>query len=268
MNRKQNLARVCLPSCYKAICNLLTLCCRQKNLRPGSRLNERDTTKSRPSPTPQAGIKRELTPSIQANINRITTPQSDGRPGTEYPARHTSTLDPANGNPIHPSTGKPILNTDLDADFPDSAKPWRKPGADVTDYFNYGFDEFTWASYCLKKQSMPGEIKAINQEAEQMKAFFDKPSAAMPMPGMPAMPGVGAPDMPGMPSQAEMQQMMEFMKMQGITDPSQMSNMMMGGPGAMGQGGQQPPVGPAGFDGGHQGGFQGRGRGRGRGRNW
>ena len=27
-------------------------------------------------------------------------------------------------------------------------KPWRKPGADITDYFNYGFTEETWAAYC------------------------------------------------------------------------------------------------------------------------
>ena len=26
-----------------------------------------------------------------------------------------------------------------------SEKPWRKPGADVSDYFNYGFNEDTWA---------------------------------------------------------------------------------------------------------------------------
>ena len=27
-------------------------------------------------------------------------------------------------------------------------KPWRKPGADITDYFNYGFTEETWTAYC------------------------------------------------------------------------------------------------------------------------
>jgi len=27
-------------------------------------------------------------------------------------------------------------------------KPWLKPGADVTDYFNYGFTEKTWKKYC------------------------------------------------------------------------------------------------------------------------
>ena len=32
-------------------------------------------------------------------------------------------------------------------------KPWRKPGADITDYFNYGFTEDTWAAYCNRSFS-------------------------------------------------------------------------------------------------------------------
>ncbi|XP_023308529.2 pre-mRNA 3'-end-processing factor FIP1 [Lucilia cuprina] len=31
-------------------------------------------------------------------------------------------------------------------------KPWRKPGADITDYFNYGFNEETWRSYCERQK--------------------------------------------------------------------------------------------------------------------
>ncbi|EQB61197.1 polyadenylation factor i complex subunit fip1 [Vairimorpha apis BRL 01] len=27
-------------------------------------------------------------------------------------------------------------------------KPWNKPGEDITDYFNYGFNETTWREYC------------------------------------------------------------------------------------------------------------------------
>lgn len=27
-------------------------------------------------------------------------------------------------------------------------KPWRYPGADLTDYFNFGFDEDSWKQYC------------------------------------------------------------------------------------------------------------------------
>lgn len=183
-----------------------------------------------------------------------------------------------NGNPVHPSTGKPIQSTDFDTDFPtESSKPWRKPGADITDFFNYGFDEFTWASYCLKQQQMPKQVKEINAEAEQMKAFVEGiPGGGMPgMQGVPTGPGGGG-GMPGMPSEAEMQQMFQGMMAQGM-DPSQMDQnqfmqMMMGGGGGM-MGGNQPPQGPGGGFGGGGGGFDqgpggygGGGGGRGRGR--
>lgn len=36
-------------------------------------------------------------------------------------------------------------------------KPWRKPGADITDYFNYGFSEETWRSYCERQKRMRHE---------------------------------------------------------------------------------------------------------------
>ncbi|XP_034449033.1 pre-mRNA 3'-end-processing factor FIP1 isoform X2 [Hippoglossus hippoglossus] len=33
-------------------------------------------------------------------------------------------------------------------------KPWRKPGADLSDYFNYGFNEETWKAYCEKQKRL------------------------------------------------------------------------------------------------------------------
>ncbi|KAJ3162396.1 cleavage polyadenylation factor subunit fip1 [Geranomyces michiganensis] len=33
-------------------------------------------------------------------------------------------------------------------------KPWRRPGADITDFFNYGFNERTWKLYCEKQKRM------------------------------------------------------------------------------------------------------------------
>lgn len=53
--------------------------------------------------------------------------------------------------------GQPITDVDLD-NVED--KPWRKPGADITDYFNYGFNEITWRSYCAK-QKMLRENKKV-----------------------------------------------------------------------------------------------------------
>lgn len=39
-------------------------------------------------------------------------------------------------------------------------KPWRKPGADITDYFNYGFNEMTWQAYCERQRRMRMESGA------------------------------------------------------------------------------------------------------------
>ena len=36
-------------------------------------------------------------------------------------------------------------------------KPWRKPGADITDYFNFGFNEQTWRAYCNKQKAIRDE---------------------------------------------------------------------------------------------------------------
>ena len=245
-------------------------------------------------------LKPESTPDP-----KLVPQPTNERPGTDYPGHHTSTIDP-NGNPIHPTTGKPIFSTDFDDDFPsESSKPWRKPGSDISDYFNYGFDEFTWASYCLKKQQMPKEISEIKNQAEFMKAFVEGipgggTSAMPPMPGMPTVPAAGAPNgslgqMPGMPNETDMQQMFAGMMTQGMDpasmDPSQFLQMMMGGAaGPQGMAGQGQAFGPGqgsgqaqqqhmlfagagaydqgGNFGGNGGSGGGRGRGRGGRRGW
>uniref|UniRef100_A0A8W7PM53 Pre-mRNA polyadenylation factor Fip1 domain-containing protein n=1 Tax=Anopheles coluzzii TaxID=1518534 RepID=A0A8W7PM53_ANOCL len=42
-------------------------------------------------------------------------------------------------------------------------KPWRKPGADITDYFNYGFNEETWRSYCERQKRMRQHESGMQQ---------------------------------------------------------------------------------------------------------
>lgn len=36
-------------------------------------------------------------------------------------------------------------------------KPWRQPGADITDYFNYGLNEESWRAYCERQRRMRSE---------------------------------------------------------------------------------------------------------------
>lgn len=114
----------------------------------------------------------------------------------------------------------------------------------MTDFFNYGFDEFTWASYCLKQSSLRKEVTDSKKQMEDMQSFLSMPPGITAMPGMsmsgasggpqPNMPAMGGPaDMP-----PEMQQMMAQMMSQGI-DPTQMDpatfmQMMQGGQGGTG----------------------------------
>jgi pre-mRNA 3'-end-processing factor FIP1 len=58
-------------------------------------------------------------------------------------------------NQVGTYDGVEIFDVDLDA-FED--RPWRKPGADLTDYFNFGFNEQTWKAYCMKQKMIRDEI--------------------------------------------------------------------------------------------------------------
>ncbi|XP_046561917.1 pre-mRNA 3'-end-processing factor FIP1-like [Haliotis rubra] len=49
--------------------------------------------------------------------------------------------------------GVPTFEFDID-NLSAEDKPWRNPGADITDYFNYGFNEDTWLQYCEKQRRL------------------------------------------------------------------------------------------------------------------
>lgn len=54
----------------------------------------------------------------------------------------------------HSAAKKMQLELDIDSI---EDKQWRKPGADISDYFNYGFTEDTWRLYCQKQVGMRQE---------------------------------------------------------------------------------------------------------------
>ncbi|KAK7955793.1 Fip1 motif-domain-containing protein [Apiospora aurea] len=211
--------------------------------------------------------------------------------GADLPAVATSKID-VNAIPIHKATGKPITQVNIDEDLPENDKPWRKPGTDLSDYFNYGFDEFTWAMYAAKQENVRGEYSQDVIAANNKKMMEDM--QMMMMGGMPSG-GSSMPSMPGMDGMApDMQQMMQQMMASGM-DPSQMdpaamsamfSGMQPGGGnagGGQGQGQNFGGTGPGfgnnqgqdfggynqgmGGGGGRGGGGGGFGRGRG-GRRW
>ncbi|QDS73539.1 hypothetical protein FKW77_009664 [Venturia effusa] len=175
-------------------------------------------------------------------------------PGDKYPALHTSKLD-LDLDHVPLWNGKPVTEIDLDADIAEQMKPWRRPGADQTDYFNYGFDEFTWATYCMNQTKMAGVLDQQKQEGK----MFEQMMGGMVGGGMPGMPTGPAQQqqagaMGGMPGEQDMQQMfMQAMQAQGVNDPSQvdfgaMMAQFAGGAGGMPGGGmpQGVPTGPGG----------------------
>ncbi|KAJ8084762.1 cleavage polyadenylation factor subunit fip1 [Marasmius tenuissimus] len=84
----------------------------------------------------------------------------------EGPSVDTSTLPPARAPPSHPKIepdetgmldGRSIYEVDI-GNMAD--KPWRRPGADISDWFNYGFDEISWEAYCYRRREM-GDVAGV-----------------------------------------------------------------------------------------------------------
>ncbi|KAJ3009070.1 Vacuolar protein-sorting-associated protein 36 [Thoreauomyces humboldtii] len=103
--------------------------------------------------------------------------------------------------------GSELYNVDLET-LED--KPWRRPGADITDFFNYGFTEQTWKMYCDKQkgvrvefpQQVPpskdlGHLQFQQQQQQalhvqhqiQMQMQMQHPHAGVPLPPFPGMRG-------------------------------------------------------------------------------
>nr|POE97789.1 pre-mrna polyadenylation factor fip1 [Quercus suber] len=217
---------------------------------------------------PLSSLKQESTPAPRAESigPQITkgTLTFGGREGKDFPEVRTSKLD-ISTIPTWPANGKLITDLDIDADLAEHSKPWRLPGTDQTDFFNYGFDEYNWVQYCMRQQQMGGLIEGQKAEDAQMKAMLGGMGGGPPGGGGAMPPGMppGMPAMPGMPGMEDMQRMMQQMASQGM-DPTQIPfeqmMQMMSGPvgGGFGSGGNsaspapgpaqgfQPPTGPQG----------------------
>ncbi|KAJ2976316.1 hypothetical protein NQ176_g5029 [Zarea fungicola] len=117
---------------------------------------QRSSTNDSPGKPPAAlPVTQPEAAASTSNTLHIAVPSAD----QSSAAASSSTVD-INANPVYAQVGKPITQVNIDEDLPDNEKPWRKPGTDITDYFNYGFDEFTWALYAAKQESVRGEFGA------------------------------------------------------------------------------------------------------------
>ena len=100
--------------------------------------------------------------------NQTTTFQASKEPAITVPddGVDPTTFPPAVAPPSHPSIeptttgifdGRSVLELDLSAL---AEKQWRRPGSDISDWFNYGFDELSWEAYCYRRRDL-GELANV-----------------------------------------------------------------------------------------------------------
>lgn len=67
-----------------------------------------------------------------------------------------STLPPVTAPSSHPAINPAESRTiDFETDLASlQEKPWRKPGSDISDWFNYGFDEISWEAYIYRRRDV------------------------------------------------------------------------------------------------------------------
>lgn len=69
-------------------------------------------------------------------------------------------IDPTNPSGIIPSTGNSTYDIDL-AQFEGSGQMWRRPGSDIQDWFNFGFDEVSYPKFLRYRQEMEAGKNAL-----------------------------------------------------------------------------------------------------------
>uniref|UniRef100_A0A7I4A8T3 Pre-mRNA polyadenylation factor Fip1 domain-containing protein n=1 Tax=Physcomitrium patens TaxID=3218 RepID=A0A7I4A8T3_PHYPA len=82
---------------------------------------------------------------------------------------------------------KTVFDIDLDEL---EEKPWQRPGADVTDYFNFGFTESSWKNYCLQlsqvrlEATMQSKIRVYESGRTEQEYDPDLPPELMAAQGL------------------------------------------------------------------------------------
>lgn len=93
---------------------------------------------------PSYNIIKPRGPIVQPQVAPVAPGQDKAKqPAGKFSIEEFESVGTINGVPAH----------EFSIDSLDE-KPWRKPGSDITDYFNYGFNEETWRAYCERQKRM------------------------------------------------------------------------------------------------------------------
>lgn len=128
---------------------------------------------------PNSEVLKSTGSAVTASPTAHHTPQNIKTPlgaiSTEETVLQRGTLDI---DAVGQLNGRPISHF---PPFSFDDKPWRHPGVDISDYFNYGFDEFTWMAYCSRQD----KLRVHFTPSHVMQTM---PMGGMPNPMMGMMP--------------------------------------------------------------------------------
>ncbi|KAF7347503.1 Fip1-domain-containing protein [Mycena venus] len=210
-----------------------------------------------PQPTPQAPSSSEPPPSTPAIPQAEPPPQTSAEGVPTDDGVDPSTLPPVSAPPSHPAIdpnatgtleGRSIIDVDLSSM---TDKQWRKPGSDISDWFNYGFDELSWEAYCYRRRDLGELANVLKTNVLNFSGMPEDQLTALPpevrqmvMTGTTAMMnGAGNPAMMGQGMMMDMSGMMGPMGMgmnggeMGMANPMMQMGMQDGGQGQVGNGG-------------------------------
>ncbi|KAF9650065.1 Fip1-domain-containing protein [Thelephora ganbajun] len=214
----------------------------------------RPTTSQPPPPIPvlpppqQQPIQPSIQPIPVQEPTKVTTETDSSGKDSQRP--DPNTLPSATAPPSHPNIdpnligtldGRSILEVDLSSL---NDKPWRRPGSDLSDWFNYGFDEISWEAYCYRRKELGDLATVLKANIMNFTGMPEEQVAALPPeirsvvmasatnymnnaanPAMMAQnPGMG------MQMMGDMGMNMPQMNMMNPINPADMSGMQMGMP--------------------------------------
>ncbi|ETW86791.1 hypothetical protein HETIRDRAFT_456671 [Heterobasidion irregulare TC 32-1] len=197
---------------------------------PGPSLTTEYTPRERGGPLKPATDASQNASQITSSTSQTSSvhaPVPDSSQSKVEDGPDPSTLPPVTAPPSHPLINPSIPGTldgrsILEVDIANMAeKPWRRPGSDISDWFNYGFDEISWEAYCFRRREvgdLAGVLKAnvlnfagmpedqLTQLPPEIRTMVMAGSTAMManggggqmMPGMNGMMGPGDMSMQGM----------------------------------------------------------------------
>jgi len=58
-------------------------------------------------------------------------------------------------------------------------KDWRIPGSDISDWFNYGFDEVTWTAYVRRRREMNEMVDGLGMVSRFFRVVFHSSSLSI-----------------------------------------------------------------------------------------